>query len=833
MSNDATLKRHVVVSVRGIRTFGLWQRELGELLHRHEDSIEYICYETPWFDALSFAIPFARARMVRRFREWLSDHISEDQRVDIVAHSFGTFVVTKALQDLPEESPVRVTNLILCGSVLPHDFRWGELLKKRVSRVINECGMHDLPLVASQFFVFGTGMAGKVGFTGGHTSDFQNRYFPFGHGGFFEKDVEHPEKSFMEVRWVDSILTKTDDPIPPYDARPENPSWPERIWYTILNFASPAKVAGYLSLPLLILASFLILHLERSVAEQSAESEKLKAKVTLERLERSRLAVQYSQLAEAARLALGRRQSAAVLDALFASLAEKESDPAIQHALEIQKFLRLVDPHRQGSAQLKMALDRLNENLDRIAPELDNDPFYWHVKGLTHSQFLQQKGGREVQLALIRESFEKARANYKALKRADGDYDLPAILVALDYGTALMAADESKDAGKILTRALADAEANPSIAAWVESELHAALASIHRHSDRPKALKHIKDAIELAGGDERFKPLHAHYLVRLAWIQMDEWEERYALPNFQSAAKELKEVAKNDSSYLNEWLHAQHGRILAQFHADGDLESARKDLEAHIGMMKEIHAAAGNPNIRLLTESQMEALLGRIFNSMERLADIQLDSDDAASTIGAAEYYLAAGEFAAQQAAQASALAVPNEASSRWNSNRARMLYRAAAAFAATGELADAREARQNADEITCEIESPSELKSLELNDQLSEYLIEILAANDASERMSAADLTVGWIVQLADGFADRRPRRDDLEFLYFCAVHAEPHASPDQRRALALSFENVLSESDIDVVEALKPAAQEQAQTRQQPLHEKFRFHLEMKPGN
>ena len=63
-------------------------------------------------------------------------------------------------------------------------------------------------LLASQFFVLFTGMAGRVGFVGMNGPEFLNRYSMFGHGGYFQDGSGGASDAYMLKYWVPAISGK-------------------------------------------------------------------------------------------------------------------------------------------------------------------------------------------------------------------------------------------------------------------------------------------------------------------------------------------------------------------------------------------------------------------------------------------------------------------------------------------------------------------------------------------------------------------------------------------------------------------------------------------------
>jgi Putative serine esterase (DUF676) len=209
-------KKHIVILVHGIRTFGDWQDRLYALLKSSEPAVEVHIYKYKYLGTLAFLLPPLRDRVVKEFREYLASHAEawHDARVDIVAHSFGTYIVAQAIAGLTDEGP-RFHTVILSGSVLQVTFPWNNIIRRGiVQRAINDCGRKDIwPLIA-QMLVWRMGIAGRYGFVGvtGPDVGLVNRFFPFGHSGFFEatEGYKHADH-FMERSWL-PLLTTEDQP---------------------------------------------------------------------------------------------------------------------------------------------------------------------------------------------------------------------------------------------------------------------------------------------------------------------------------------------------------------------------------------------------------------------------------------------------------------------------------------------------------------------------------------------------------------------------------------------------------------------------------------------
>ncbi len=230
--------RHLVITVHGIRTYGQWGSRLGEILVKLEPTIEVENYSFGFMSFIAFLFPFIRSLKVRRFQKLLEEKLAEQEwdRVDIVAHSFGTFIVGNALKRLSSQPERRINTVILCGSVLRSEFEWDFIVPQCVGRLVNECGNEDGALIASQFFVWGTGAAGRLGFYGLLGSRFQNRFYEGGHSLYFTEE-------FMKARWA-SLLTQA-EPIEAVDQRRPLTTL-GGVLNTLLANAQPVKIALYL-----------------------------------------------------------------------------------------------------------------------------------------------------------------------------------------------------------------------------------------------------------------------------------------------------------------------------------------------------------------------------------------------------------------------------------------------------------------------------------------------------------------------------------------------------------------------------------------------------------
>src|SRR4051794_34687515 len=138
-------KPHVVITVHGIRTYGNWQADLKGLLEEAEPGVNVLNYHYGYFSSLAFLVPPLRWLMARRFRKFFAQAVEaapEGARIDLVAHSFGTYLAASAIPTIPKGR--KVHTVIFAGSVLRPSFPWYRYQQAGyVGRVVNECGWDD------------------------------------------------------------------------------------------------------------------------------------------------------------------------------------------------------------------------------------------------------------------------------------------------------------------------------------------------------------------------------------------------------------------------------------------------------------------------------------------------------------------------------------------------------------------------------------------------------------------------------------------------------------------------------------------------------------------
>lgn len=174
--------KRLVLLIHGIRTQAEWQNMIEEELSDSNTKVIPIKYD--FFNLVRFWIPLGtRAKPIReterKIQRAIYDH--EGYEVVVIAHSFGTYAISKIL----ERSPlIRVSKLILCGGIISRNFRWDKL-PNRPKIVINDCGLKDLCPIAARWTTIGYGATGVFGFG---TPEINDRFHNFAHSDFFNRD---------------------------------------------------------------------------------------------------------------------------------------------------------------------------------------------------------------------------------------------------------------------------------------------------------------------------------------------------------------------------------------------------------------------------------------------------------------------------------------------------------------------------------------------------------------------------------------------------------------------------------------------------------------------
>jgi pimeloyl-ACP methyl ester carboxylesterase len=178
----------VLLSIHGVETDGKWQEEID----RSFQGISGLAYDRYKYGKFHFwKAPLASARdseILTFSRKW--DEIYRETRVlpSVIAHSFGTYIVCRAMIRFPALS---FDHVILCGSILDCEFDWPEMIaRRRVRAVLNETAGNDWVVALfrsaiTRAAITGSGPSGLDGFNRA-TPMLEQRHYPaLAHSGAF------------------------------------------------------------------------------------------------------------------------------------------------------------------------------------------------------------------------------------------------------------------------------------------------------------------------------------------------------------------------------------------------------------------------------------------------------------------------------------------------------------------------------------------------------------------------------------------------------------------------------------------------------------------------
>lgn len=208
-----TNKKNIIVLIHGINTHAVWQERLADTLN-NEENIEVFPIGYGYFDVIKFLIPVVTRqspinKVTRELRALKTKY--PDAHFSIVAHSFGTYIMSKILA---EETDIQIHRMQLCGSIIPEKYRWDKVTSRITGVIINDAGTKDLWPVLATLASWGYGPSGTFGFK---TIDVRDRFHDCGHSDFFTE--EHMEKYWIPLLTDGQVVKSTWT-----SARP-SPSW--------------------------------------------------------------------------------------------------------------------------------------------------------------------------------------------------------------------------------------------------------------------------------------------------------------------------------------------------------------------------------------------------------------------------------------------------------------------------------------------------------------------------------------------------------------------------------------------------------------------------------
>jgi len=188
----------LVILVHGINTRALWMGEVKPALEKAGFVVAPTSYGK--FGVLRFLSPFswsrggAISRVARDIRTARRTYKKEKGRepecMSVIAHSFGTYIISRILTDHPEFDWHRV---VFCGSVVREDFPFDQVLDRFKPPLLNEIGTKDVWPALAESAGWGYGSVGSTGF---NRPPVETRW----HQGFTHSDFL--TESFCDTFWT-------------------------------------------------------------------------------------------------------------------------------------------------------------------------------------------------------------------------------------------------------------------------------------------------------------------------------------------------------------------------------------------------------------------------------------------------------------------------------------------------------------------------------------------------------------------------------------------------------------------------------------------------------
>lgn len=205
--------QEVVFLIHGIRDRAGWQSRVQRVLEE-VPTIKVIPIKFGFLDVVRFWFPFwtrtpsiefTRGQIQIGKNRHKADHYS------VIAHSFGTYAITKILTDTKD---LVLHRLVLCGCVVQERFPWENISARITTDVINDHGTRDIWPVMAKKLSWGYGETGRHGFG---RADVVDRAHNFKHSDFFQesfiRDYWRPwfdSGKYVKSRWAE------DAPISPW-----------------------------------------------------------------------------------------------------------------------------------------------------------------------------------------------------------------------------------------------------------------------------------------------------------------------------------------------------------------------------------------------------------------------------------------------------------------------------------------------------------------------------------------------------------------------------------------------------------------------------------------
>ncbi len=163
--------KHVVLISHGYNTHAYWADNAQQVL-KSEFDIDSLIVRIPFITEIMLVLPIYRniyAKTILKSLNTLKENYP-NHKISIITHSYGTLLVTKALEYAKEiNSSLIIHNIVFNASIEKQNYDWNIFLNEdgmvKVNKILNICGDNDFLPVLSRVIVPGTGYSGTFFFS--------------------------------------------------------------------------------------------------------------------------------------------------------------------------------------------------------------------------------------------------------------------------------------------------------------------------------------------------------------------------------------------------------------------------------------------------------------------------------------------------------------------------------------------------------------------------------------------------------------------------------------------------------------------------------------------
>lgn len=239
-----------VLTLHGMNTLGAWQEKLNWLVAlTYGRAVPVAVYK---YGMVRPGVLFRwRQRQLRLQVAQRIRSLSQQAEIagykpepDVIAHSFGTWLLAHALE---ADDQLRVGRVILTGCILRPDFCWQKLIeRKQVEAVLNHYGTADVPVAVTHYFIPDSGPAGRRGFDAPGAINVEET--DYGHSTFFD---DHMNLCFQKV-WQPYLRTIDLRALRLPGTRTSAEPWKQANWFLRAGLGRAVLLALLASLVILV-----------------------------------------------------------------------------------------------------------------------------------------------------------------------------------------------------------------------------------------------------------------------------------------------------------------------------------------------------------------------------------------------------------------------------------------------------------------------------------------------------------------------------------------------------------------------------------------------------